>query len=917
MIDTLSPMLSLGPRGCPVQNQRKHMNRKVQSWVVDGKSLRTRARQGGRVALKGFEYQASHAVHFVARLLLCEDGLVQVRYEGAQDIDTMYGDGRQVFIQCKDTPAKEYDFEGVRDILHGFMRDAIDACGEPPDVSRLKSLKLEFLLVSSGVVTGIEMLRLIRGSYSQNLAKQLVKGFTYSENPVGTAKDRLSFAEYVVRNTSVRLSPQLEGQQHEQEVLAFARLAMFGVQPAHIPASLDGLRALLTPPRNLFAGDVALSLKGLPDFHPASGRSTISLLPSENTFHTVADIEREFRDSGRVSWAAIHYGLDTLRDRCQDIENALTAMGRRASVVLVTGASASGKSTVVRRVAWDIHRAGKALVFEVADPQNINLDAWGEVVRLGELTAKPTIIVCDELYADSGVLEQVRRHPHARVIVLASARDERVIPNPFPVHVSPHRLEAVSVPELNRFVDEMGPHAKPADTAKFSHFMRAGHMFALSLALRGSSLDNIGDRMLAQVDQLGPALRSAFLCLCACGVRDQGVPRRLLLRRFEISEHLARAKAEGLMFEEVGDRIRSGHATLAATILRQSGAEIVDLKMQLLQQVDIANSRERRFGLGLLKNGLDEQVTALTSFGSQVASFLEALANVGDYLDLTRGVEILDALINAGATDLGGMRATLLAAMRPDRVRTGHDAVRFMKHADDYLVAFPVVARVFTQNEISFGRNTFMRWVIDKGLGHVAEHREAVAINLHWLRSKGFPPSETTMLVKCICHANPALPADALAEFAEVLEVVLDAIPLPPPNTAMWELLYAVLEAISHRIRNATLFSNLLDRLSRHFDVRQIAAHPELFRHLGTVARLVGDDTGRMRVVGLLLSALPGVATDQVFKVYLAVLRLVSEADKPVVLAWHDRLKNVDSAHAAVEVGEFVKALPPHLQPAP
>ncbi len=890
------------------------MNRKVQSWVVDGKSLRTRARQGGRVALKGFEYQASHAVHFVARLLLCDDGLVQVRYEGAQDIDTMYGDGRQVFIQYKDTPAKEYDFEGIRDILHGFMRDAIDACGEPPDASLLENLKLKFLLVSSGVVTGTEMLRLIRGSYSERLAKQLVKDFTYPENPVSLAKDRLSFAKYVVRNTSVRISPQLEGQQHEQEVLAFARLAMFGVPPAHIPASLDGLRGLLTPPRNLFAGDVALSLKGLPNFHPASGRSPISLLPSENTFHPVADVDREFRDSGRVSWAAIHYDLDTLRDRCRDIQDALTSMGRKAAVVLVTGASASGKSTVIRRVAWDIHRAGKALVFEVVDPQNLNLDAWGEVVRLGELAAKPTIVVCDEIYADSGVLDQVRCHPQGRVIVLASAKDEQVIPSPFPVHVSPYRLDAVSVHEFNRLVDEMGLQARPTNTTQFSNFMRAGQMFALSLALRGSSLDNIADRMLVRVGQLGSEVRLAFLCLCACGVHDQGVPRRLLLRRFDIAEQLASAKAEGLMFEEVGDRIRSGHATLAATILSRSGADIVDLKMQLLKQVDIANSRERRFGLGLLKNGLNEQATALTSFESQVASFLEALAKVGDYLDLARGVEVLDVLIGAGATELRGTRAALLAAMRPDRVRTGHDAVRFMSHADDYLIAFPVVARVFAQTDISFGRNAFMRWVTDKGLGHVAQHREAVAINLHWLRSTGFPPSETTTLVKCICHANPALPADAQADFADVLEIVLSATPLPPPNSATWELLYAIFEAISQRIRNATLVSNILDRLSRHFDVEQLAAHPEMLRHLAIVVRLAGDNASRTKVFGLLLSALPGVAATDMFKVYLAILRLVPQADKPAVVAWHRRLRNVDSAHAVVEAGEFVKAFPPHLR---
>ena len=797
------------------------------------------------------------------------------------------------------------------------MRDAIDACGEPPDVSRLKNLKLEFLLVSSGVVTGADMLSLIRGSYSKRLAKQLIKGFTYPENPVATTKDTLSFAEYVVQNTNVRLSPQLEGQQHEQNVLAFARLAMFGVPPAHIPASLDGLKGLLTPPRNLFASDVAMSLKGLPNFHPASGRSPISLLPSENTFHTVAEVEREFRASGRVSWAAIHYGLDTLRDRCHEIQSALIAMGRQPALVLVTGTSASGKSTVVRRVAWEIHRAGNALVFEVVDPQNVNSDAWDEVVRLGELTGKPIFVVCDELYADSEVLEQLRRSPYARVIVFASAKSEHVVPRSLPVHVLPYRLAAVSESERDRLVDEMGLKVKQADIVKLSKLMQAGHIFALSLALRGSSLDSIAERMLARVDQLGPELRSSFLCLCACGVRDQGVPKRLLLRRFAIAEQLVIARDEGLMFEEIGDRLRSGHATLAATILLRSGADTVDLKIQLLQEVDIANSRERRFGLGLLKNGIDKQATELTSFGSHVASFMDDLAKVGDYLDLVRGVEVLDVLIIAGATELVRARTTLLEAMKPDRVRTGHDAVRFMKHADDYLVAFPVVASVFAKTNIGFGRNPFMRWVIGKGLGHIEQHREAVALNLDWLRSAGFPPSETIMLVKCICHANPALSADAQSEFAYVLDAVLNAIPLPPTNTAIVELLHAILEAIGDRIRNATLFSKLLNRLSRDLDTGQFASHPELLRHLATVAKVAGDDASRMKVLRLLLSVMPYVTAKQVFEVYLALLKLVPIADKSVVLAWNARLKKVDPAHAASEAREFVKALPPHLQPVP
>lgn len=892
------------------------MKVKQQSWVVDGTFLHTRARQGGLVALKGFEYQESHALHFITQLLFCEDGLVQVRYEGAQDIDTMYGNGQQVFIQYKDTPEKEYDFEGVRDILHGFMRDAIDACGCPPDVKRLENMQLKFLLVSSGVITGTEMLRLIRGSYNRILATELIKKFNYLHNPVTKSKDALKFAEYVVRNTSVRLSPQLKGQRHEQESLAFAKLAMFGVPLAHIQTSMDSLRGLLTPPRNLFAGDAALALVGLPDSHPASGRSPISCLPSENTFHDIPSVEREFRDSGRVSWAAIHHGLDAQRDCSKDIYSALITMGRKAAVVLVTGNSASGKSTVVRRIGWDLYRSGKVLVFELVESQSLSPEAWSEVVRMGEITCKPVIIVCDEVDAESAILEQVRLQPQAKVILLASARHENVIPRHFPVHVSPYKLNAVSEEEFNQLADEVGITGNKVSATKFSNLMRAGDIFTLSLALRGSSLDIIAERTLERVKQLIPDLYSAFLCLCACGVRDQGVPRRLLLRMTEKTEQWALAQDEGLIFAEVGDRLRSGHATLASAILRRAGAHVVDLKMQLLQQVDIANARERRFGLGLLNNGLNEQVTELTSFSAQLTSFAEALANEGDYLDLARGLEVLKVLIKSGIIQLAGAQVKLLAAMGPDRVRTGHDAVSFISHAEEYTIAFPVVARVFAQPGISFGRNTFMRWVIDKGAGHIAHQREAVAINLRWLRTTGFPPSETTKLVDCIGHGNTSLPTDTQSEFSEILMDILNAMPLPPPSTAALELLYAVCEAIEYRIRDEILISRLLDRLERHFDASQLATNLKLLGHLACAARLACGEAGKNRVFRFLVSSLPEVPAKWMFKVYLVLLQLLPKADKPTILAWKNRLKNVDQTQSSTMVEEYMKALPAHLKPA-
>ena len=886
-----------------------------QSWAVEGVSLRTRSRRGGRVALKGFEYQASHALYILARLLFCEDGLVQVRYEGAQDIDTMYDDGRQVYIQYKDTPETEYDFAAVREILHGFMCDAIDACGTPPNAKHLRGLHLKFLLVSSGVIKGTEMFRLIRGSYAPLLAKELVTDFEYSNNPVAKSKDLLKFAEYVIRNTKVRLSPQLEGQRHEQETLAFAKLAMFGVPLIHIQASMDSLRGLLTPPRNLFADDAALALVGLPDFHPASRRSPIRFLPSQNSFHDSQSVEREFRDSGRVSWAAVHYGLDATRDCSQKMCDALIAMGRKAAIVLVTGNSASGKSTVVRRVGWDLFRTGKALVVEVVDPQRLSLESWGEVVRLGEMASLPVIIVCDEVDAESGILEQVMREPQAKVIILASARHENDILKHLPVHVSSYKLDEVSENEFNLLVDELGLSHKKPSAKTFSTLMRAGDIFALSLALRGSSLDKIADRTLERVQNLIPELHFAFLCLCACGVQDQGIPRRLLLRMTEKRQHWAQALDEGLIFAEEGDRFRSCHATLASAILRRTFTDQIDIKIQLLQKVEVANARERRFGLGLLKNVLKEHTTELAPFSKSLITFAEGLANEGDYLDLARGLEMLNVLVDGGMTELEDVNAKLSSAMGPDKVRSGQDAVRYMVDVDDFTTAFPVVARVFAQPGVSFGRNAFMRWVSDKSTGHVELQKEAVVTNLQWLRTAGFPPAETTKLVDCIGNGNTNLPGDVLAEFTEIMKDVLEALPLPPADAVSWELLYAVCGTIQLRIRDEALVSRLLNRLERHFDVARLAANLQLIRQVARAASVTCDDPGKARVFQFLVAALREVPAIQMFKVYIALLRLLPTADKTTVLVWKERFKQINAAQAATLAEEYIMALPAHLKP--
>lgn len=69
-------------------------------WWVDGKDLEDRPRMGGVIAINGFEFQKAYALLRLAWLPTCRRGLVEVRYEGAQDVDFRDSSG-QHFVQAK------------------------------------------------------------------------------------------------------------------------------------------------------------------------------------------------------------------------------------------------------------------------------------------------------------------------------------------------------------------------------------------------------------------------------------------------------------------------------------------------------------------------------------------------------------------------------------------------------------------------------------------------------------------------------------------------------------------------------------------------------------------------------------------------------------------------------------------------
>jgi hypothetical protein len=541
--------------------------------------------------------------------------------------------------------------------------------------------------------------------------------------------------------------------------------------------------------------------------------------------------------------------------------------------------------------------------------------AWDEVVRLAELASKPAVIVIDDIGVYPQVLDELRRNPYSKVIVIASDRDERCIPKTFPVHVALHRLDVVSNRELTQLANQLDKRINPKQRIKLSSFMQDGEMFALSLALRGSSLSGLADSTLTRVNELVPQLSELFLCLCACGVYDQAVPKSLLTRILPSMAVWNKARAERFVFDEVNDRLRSGHATLAVSILAKAKPDVIRLKMMLLEQVDTSDVGERRFGLGLLQNGLADHAIALARFPTQLAAFANSLANVGDYLDLRRCARVIEAAMNAGAIGLEDARERLLAVIGADRVRTGHDAVLFMKEAVDYEATFAVAARVFAQPNISFGRSSFMRWVTEKGRGNVELQRQAVALHFAWLRRREFPVPETVALINCINQGNPKLPPSAVAEFAEVLQIILDEMEFSLDRQPELELLYIVCETIYTRLRSQKLFFALLDGVRNNFGNAELAGNPYLLRYLARAARQAGKAEGRDSAFKLIAPLLPKVAVGEIRSVFMILLMLVPNAKMVFMVEWTKRFQTVKPAGASALAKDFVQALPQHLMP--
>lgn len=130
----------------------------MDNWSIPASQLSGPRRLGGRVSKRGFAFQDAYVCMQLTRLLDSMQGVIAVRPEGAQDVDLIYADGLEEYVQLKHKPDEHYTLVALRSILQGFAVDLLEAD---------RPTTLTFILVASSNHIDASVTRLRDGEPSE------------------------------------------------------------------------------------------------------------------------------------------------------------------------------------------------------------------------------------------------------------------------------------------------------------------------------------------------------------------------------------------------------------------------------------------------------------------------------------------------------------------------------------------------------------------------------------------------------------------------------------------------------------------------------------------------------------------------------------------------------------------------------
>jgi hypothetical protein len=743
------------------------------NWWIDGNALFTRHRSGGAIALKGFEFQKAYARLRLVWLLTGKNGIVEVRYEGAQDIDVRYGDGSQQFVQAKDYAMGNLTLSAVYDVLAGFARDLIYA----KDQGCQNSSLLRFTLVSTTPPVDDKSLELYRGvffkTHASEILTRIASNFRYGLDEKSTFNAILETLDRTKFEVVHMGSPCAD-----LEAIASWELIKFGVPLDHVSATLSRIGDLLKARASLHVEDVAAVLGGLPSRHPAHASSPCRLLPSRDTLAEISFAKNLFLKGAAPSlWAAVANNLDVRRTAQPDIESKLLALVRMGGMLVIEGAAGTGKSTLARRTAWDLHRQGEFVALEAQFPASLAEDDWQVIVHICEASDRPLLIVVDDVWRHAAFLESLDRNVRARLCVLATSRPgEQRNSRPLRLTTDVMKLGKLEHREIESLRDLVGLQSIRSRKQKpLQRLVDTGQIFIVSLILQSGSLEEYATHLIEPLKNTDSNHLEGFIDLCVCGMHDHTIPKRILLRRMGGSTEFWRMpQYADLVFDagDGGDRLRLGHALVGTAVIQTIQAPAVKLALSICKDCDLDDAEERRFALRLISNLVyDPQwLTHCIAYRSQLIDFTARVSPIASYTELIRLVDILERL------KCKGEAVAVKSLVTGQRIRGGPDVWLAMSHAtpENFEDFFEGALTFYREDSTAYAKRKFLLAVMTFGATcskeKTAEHMS------NWLKQQGFPAQETRILFDLCKHASRELSEQyswLVGEYARALNVTM------------------------------------------------------------------------------------------------------------------------------------------------
>lgn len=707
--------------------------------------MHNKPRQGGAHALKGFSFQAAVALVRLTWMLTCRHGIVRVRYEGAQDIDIGYTDGRELYIQAKDYEKGNFKLSHLHDAAIGFCRDMISAM-----VARPHGPFPQFQLLMTDMPTQEDVVRVIRRAYLIPDSKQVAAGIAQQYRHGKTNKEIIYIARDVL--ASIEYVVCLGGEPIEDLVsVASMELIRFGVPANSVKVCVDSLRQQLKPGHTYHLEDVAALLHGLPQTHPASPHASIRLIPSISGPYDVKDLRKQFYRGAPVGWEAIASELDVKRTLQGELEREIHLTLRGGGMVVVTGVAGSGKSTLARRTAWDMHRRGRAIVLEVRERDDVTDLHWDQVSILSKASNRAIVVIVDDIWRSSEFVEGFKRVNGPGLCVLATSRpNERNNAVDPTMGIRSVLIDSVTKEELDALAAKL--RRPPAELEEaIEHACSTGQIFMLALLLQQQSIDLFARNILAPLSE---KLAGLYLDVCIGNMYDLSTPLSVMIKRVLSPTRLWREKElEGLLFESSSSpvRLNAGHSIIAQAIVQVSNTRAVARALDLCTLCRYEDDIERHYVIKLLEQ-LGRDARWIEECHAEAEGFEREALRMKDfasYLDLCRMASILTSISCLRAAEV------LRSQTTPEKIVTGPDAAYFMSLVteENFDTTFDVMSKFYSVRRIPYARRRFIS--ITRHFGNYTQHDQMAFLMEPWLRDQGYPLQETFALVEALCHSAP------------------------------------------------------------------------------------------------------------------------------------------------------------------